>query len=84
MVNVNEKIKGSLTTNGALTLVQKAKKDMKDGSYWYQLAFTNGEELMTLTAGKLGDELKLGTNYMLGLNFENGKLKIVDFKEVSK
>lgn len=74
-------LKGSLTTNGALTLVQKAKKDMKDGSYWYQLAFTNGVDLMSLTAGTKADDMMLGKSYKLGLSFDNGKLKIVDFIE---
>lgn len=80
--SVDNTIKGSMVTNGALTLVQKAKKDMKDGSYWYQLAFTDGENLMSLTGGTKLDDMKLGTSYILGLNFENGKLKIVDFKAV--
>lgn len=78
----SETIKGALLTNGGLSLVQKAKQDMKDGSYWYRLAFTDGIELMSLTAGAKADDMKLGVNYILGLNFENGKLKIVDFKEV--
>jgi len=83
MANTTENtIKGSVITNGGLTLVQKAKKDMKDGSYWYQLAFTDGENLMSLTSGAKADDMKLGTSYILGLNFENGKLKIVDFKPV--
>ena len=74
-------IKGSMITNGALTLVTKAKNMMKDGSYWYAVAFTDGENLMQLTGGVKLDNMLLGKSYIIGLDFINGKLKIVDFKE---
>lgn len=78
----NKEIKGGFLTNGALTLVQRSKQMMKDGSYWYKLAFTNGEDLLALTSGIIADDMSLGKSYILGLNFENGKMKIVGFKEV--
>lgn len=66
-------------------LVQKAKKFIgkeEDGNYYYELAFTTGEELISFTGGVALDDMKLMKWYDLALNYVNGKLKIVDFLEV--
>lgn len=58
------------------------KKDMKDGSYYYDVAFSNGKELIQSTCGKKGDELQFGAKYNLGLNYRDKKLKLADFELV--
>lgn len=63
-----------------LMLVGIDKKDMNDGSYYYNLAFTNGKEIIQLTCGRKGDELVCFKSYNLGLNYVDKKLKLVDFE----
>lgn len=58
------------------------KKDMNDGSYFYEVAFSNGKEIVQLTTGKKGDELQFGAKYNLGLNYREKKLKLADFELV--
>lgn len=71
-----------------LMLVQKKKNLMRDdqgkedpNNYFYNLGFSNGTEVMLITSGKIGDNLELFKQYNLGLNFNNGKLKLVDYME---
>lgn len=66
-------------------LVQKAKKiigKVEDGNYYYEVAFTTGEEMIVFTGGVALDDMELFKKYDLALNYVNGKLKIVDFLEV--
>lgn len=58
------------------------KKDMNDGSYYYNLAFTTGKEVIQLTCGKKADDMVFGKYYNLGLNYIDKKLKLVDFEIV--
>lgn len=63
-----------------LMLVGIDKKDTNDGGYYYNLAFSNGKEIIQLTCGKKGDDLVAFKNYNLGLNYVDKKLKLVDFE----
>lgn len=56
------------------------KRDLGDGGYYYELCFTTGKELVSMTAGKVGDGLEFGKWYNLGLNYRDKKLKLADYE----
>lgn len=66
-----------------LKLAQKKKVfiDEAKGDYYYNLGFTDGEELLLITAGKKADAMILETRYDLGLDYLDKKLKLRDFEE---
>lgn len=67
-----------------MMLVGIDKKEINDGtgSYFYDLCFSNGKDIIQLTAGKKADELVCFTKYNLGLNYIGKKLKLADFEIV--
>ena len=84
--NINtETIDFAFRTNGAVKLVQLTKKNIgkpEDNQFYYEAFFTNGKEMLQITGGKLLADLELFKDYELGLNFVNGKLKIVTYRIV--
>lgn len=72
---------GILSGKG-LMLVGIDKKEIGDGSYYYNLAFSNGKEILSLTAGKKADECQIFQKYNLGLNYVGGKLKLADIEQI--
>lgn len=81
-------LKGLFRCN-RVTLVQKKRTyigDKKaDGTqdYYYNLSFTNGEDLFSCTCGKFGDELNLNRQYNLGFDYIDKKLKLVSFEQLT-
>lgn len=75
-------MKGMLYTN-ELKLVKKKKNfiDESKNEYYYELGFSNNEDLLLLTAGKAADVLQIDQKYLLGLDFIDKKLKMRDFVE---
>lgn len=58
-------------------LMQKKKNLMEEGkSYYYNLGFTDGEDVLLITAGQLGDNMVVGKKYNLRLDFLDKKLKL--------
>lgn len=58
-------------------LMQKKKNLMEEGkSYYYNLGFTDGEDVLLITAGALGDTMTVGKKYNLRLDFLDKKLKL--------
>ena len=75
-------LKGLLKAEG-LKCVQRGKRTIGEaGDYFYNLYFSTGEDIILITAGKIGDKLELDKVYDLGLDFIDKKLKLVDFKLV--
>lgn len=53
------------------------KKDMKDGSYYYEVAFTTGKRVIQLTTGKKGDILELDKYFNVVLDYDSVKKKLL-------
>lgn len=67
-----------------LTLVSKKKNLMEEGkSYYFDLGFTDGEDLIKLTAGVIGDKMEIGHQVQLGVDYLDKKLKIRDFVDLT-
>ena len=67
-------------------LVSKEKVMIKDengkenpDNYFYRIGFTNGENVVLLTCGKIGDTMEVFKKYDCGFNFESNKLKLIDY-----
>lgn len=75
-------MKGILTSN-ELKLIKKKKNfiDEAKNEYYYDLGFSNGEDLLLITAGKAADIMQLDQKYVLGLDYIDKKLKMRDFVE---
>ncbi len=71
-----------------LMCVQHGKKfldkESGKGDYYYNLTFSDGQEVLCCTAGAaVGDKLSLMSVYRLGLVYQNPKVKIVDYELIS-
>lgn len=65
--------------------VQTKKNEIGDnGDYFYNLGFSDGNNVLLVTAGKLGDNVVFGKNYNLHFDWIDKKLKLVYAEEVSK
>lgn len=61
-----------------MSCVQKKKVMIGDnGDYFYNLAFSNGVDVLLVTGGKFCDDIELFHRYNLGFNFIDKKLKLV-------
>lgn len=58
------------------------KKDIDGNSYYYNLSFGNGKDILSTTCGKKGDGIEFGKLYNIGLNYINGKLKLADYEVI--
>lgn len=85
VLNNDSVVRDYILTSKPLTMFQKKKNDMKDGSYWYTLGFSDGSNVLTLNSGKAADGMQLGKTYELHLYLDYSaglKLKLADYKEI--
>lgn len=69
--------------SSVLKCVQCKKNDIgENGDYFYNLGFTNGSDMLLVTAGKIGDKIVPFKDYTLHFSWIDKKLKLVGFDEV--
>ena len=61
-------LKGLLKAIGLMCVQIDKRMIGEAGDYFYNIAFTNGKDIMLLTAGKVADGLELFKKYNLVLN----------------
>ena len=67
-------LKGLLKAIGLMCVQIDKRMIGEAGDYFYNIAFTNGKDIMLLTAGKVAEGVELLKKYNLGLEFIDKKL----------
>lgn len=72
--------KGMLQAFNMMCVQKKQNNIGGNGDYFYNLGFSDGVNLIIVTAGKLADDIDMFKKYNLGFDYIDKKLKLV-YKE---
>lgn len=75
--------KGMLQAFNMMCVQKKQNLIGENGDYFYNLGFSDGVNLIIVTAGKLADDIDMFKQYNLGFDYIDKKLKLVYKESVS-
>lgn len=75
--------KGMLQASNMMCVQKKQNLIGENGDYFYNLGFSDGVNLIIVTAGKLADDIDMFKQYNLGFDYIDKKLKLVYKESVS-
>lgn len=77
------KLKGLLKANSLMVVQLKKNMIGDNGDYFYNIALSDGVDMIVVTAGKAADGLELLKRYNFGFEFVDKKLKMTSYELAS-